>query len=119
LEFGDGFEVAEGFGFDGFRFGGVEDGVEFLLLFKKGARGLGVVESEVAFLEAGASFELDGQTGGRVNNFGEAELLAVEFGDFGDEVDGVDGMWRGIQQEVGDEEDAALVFDDGEVAFEG
>jgi hypothetical protein len=53
LEFGDGFEVAEGFGFDGLGLIGIEDGVEFLLLFKKGAHGLGVVEGEVAFLEAG------------------------------------------------------------------
>jgi hypothetical protein len=28
-------------------------------------------------------------------------------------------VWRGIEQEVGDVEDAALVFDDGQVTFEG
>ena len=45
LEFGDGFEVAEGFGFDGFGLVGVvEDGFEFLFFPEQCAHGLGVIE---------------------------------------------------------------------------
>ncbi len=56
LEFGDGFQLAQGFGFDGFGFGiVVEDGFEFFFFAVKGARGLGVVQSKTAFLDSGAT----------------------------------------------------------------
>jgi hypothetical protein len=120
LEGGEFFEAADGLSFDGLNlFGVIEESVEFFFLFEECAGEFGIVLGEAALLETGVWFELDGQAGGWVHDFGEAELLAVDSGDFGDEVDGVDGVLRGIQQQVGDEEDAALVFDDGEVAFEG
>ncbi len=117
---GEGFEFAEGFGFDGFGFGVVvEDGFEFLLLAIEGAEGLGVVEGEAAFLDAGGALKRSGLAGGRVGDGGEAELVAVDFGDFGHEVEGVDGLFGRIVEEPGDVEEAAFVADIGFVAVKG
>src|SRR5947199_166990 len=58
LELGEDFEVAEGFGFDGFGFGlGVEDDFELALVSEEGAEGLGVVAGGAAFLDAGVAGE--------------------------------------------------------------
>jgi hypothetical protein len=90
LEFGDGFEFAEGSGFDRFGFGGIEDGFEFLFLAVQTAHGLGVVECEAALLNPGMAFEGHRFSGGGINQAWQAELLAVDYRDFGHEIDGVD-----------------------------
>jgi hypothetical protein len=64
LKIHDGFEFAQGFGFDGFGFRFVvEDGFEFLLLFPNGADGFGVVDTKIAFLESSVAFERNRFTG--------------------------------------------------------
>ena len=117
LELGDGFEVAESLGFDGFGFVGVvENCVEFFFFAEEGAHGLGVVEGEAAFLEAGVAFEGGDFAGFGVDDLGEGELVAVDFGDFGHEIEGVDGSFVGVGEEPGDVEEAAFVLQDRVVA---
>ncbi len=118
LEIVDLFEFAEGFGF--FRFGGVgvEDGFEFLLFFEEAAHGFAVVEGEAAFLEAGVAEEVDSFAGRLVHEGWEPELLAVDLGDFGGEVDGVDGVLGRVVQEPDDVEHALHVADDGLAVIE-
>ena len=50
--------------------------------------------------------------GGGIGYLGQAELLAVDFGDFGHEIEGVDGGLLGVVKEPGDVEYAALMFED-------
>jgi len=112
LEFGEFFEFVQGFGFDGFGFVlVVEDGFEFLLFAEDGTQGLGIVQGEAAFLEPGVAFEGDRFACFRVRDFGERELLAVDFGDFGHEIERVNSLVR-VLKEPDDVKNAAFVFDD-------
>lgn len=53
-----------------------------------------------------------------IGDLGEAELVTVEFGDLGDEIEGVDRLRGWMVKEPGDVEDAAFVFEVGFVAVE-
>jgi hypothetical protein len=70
LKFGDLFQFAQGFGFDGFGFVfGIEDGFEFFFFAEQGAYGLGVVQGEAAFLNAGTALELSHLSGDRIGDW--------------------------------------------------
>ena len=112
-------KLADGFGFLGFGgIVGIEDGFELLLLFVEGAGGLGVVEGEVALLETGVAFEDDGLAGGRVCQGGQTELLAVEIGDFGHEVDAIDWALVRVVEQPSDVEQAEFVSEESFLAVE-
>ncbi len=67
LEFGDGFQFAEGFGFDGLGFVfRVEDSFELFFFAEEGAHGLGVVQGEVALLDSRVAFHGCGLAGGGI-----------------------------------------------------
>ena len=93
LEFGDGFEVAQGFGFDGLGFAFVvEDSFEFLFFAEQCTKGLGVVQGEGALLNSGVALQRGGLAGGRIGYFGERELVTIQLRDFGDEIEGMDRL---------------------------
>lgn len=119
LEFDEFFQFTEGFGFDGFGLGiVVEDGFEFFLFFVEAAHGFAVIKGEAAFLQTCTAQQRSRFAGGGVGEGGEAEVVAIEFGDFGDEIQSVDRLvWVG--EEIGDVKHAALVANVGFLAFEG
>lgn len=96
----------------------VQDGFELLFLPQKGAECLSVVQGEAAFLDSGVALQGRGFPGGWVGDLLEAELIAVQLRDFGDEVQGVNGVLRGIGEQMGDVEDTALVPEFGFLAIE-
>jgi hypothetical protein len=118
LKFDNRFQFSERFSFFGLGGVGVEDSFELFFFAVEAAHGFAVVEGEAAFLEPGVAFERDGLAGGLIDKGWEAELLAVDLGDFGHEIERVDRVVRWIVQEPGDVEDSFLVANVGFFAVE-
>ncbi len=113
-------EFALGLEFD--RSDGVfvlKQGFEEVLAVQDIAHRLGCVQAETALLDSGVAAQGGGSAGVEVENLGNAEVFAVEAGDPGGEVEGVDGFGGRVQEEVGDVIGALLVFEDGVLALEG
>ena len=120
LEFGDGFELAEGLLLDGFGFVFiVQDGFEFLFLAVDDAEGLGVVEGEATFLDAGVAFDSCAFSGFGIGDLREAKVFSAEFRNFCSEVESVDRVLGWVGEEPGNVEDSFFVFQIGVLAIEG
>ena len=73
LKFGDGFQFAKGFLFDGFGLVFiVQDGFEFSFLPQDGSERLGVIECETALLNSGVALEQSRFPGSWVGDLGQA-----------------------------------------------
>jgi hypothetical protein len=97
----------------------LQPAVELADAAAKRGGGLGVVQSEVAFLNGCVCLNYYGCAGGGVHYFGLALRLSRECLYTKRQGQAVDGLRRRVGQEVGNVVGALLVFEDGALAGEG
>jgi len=120
FELSDGFQVAEGLLFDRFDFGfRFEESFKLTFAAVEAAEGVGILAGQAAFLEPGDGVRRHSFAGVQIGQLRQGDLAAIKRGDFGDEVEGMDGRVGRVQQQAGNKGEAALVSEFGRLAGEG